>query len=421
MNSYPYVDMTRANANGTFPVYIIVKNGRGRFFVNTGMTTCGRLSGLQFPPKDRNWKQKTTALGKMLADVERVCLQQQVAEWDNMELKAHIQREVFGVERKAKAARLCELIAEFAKTKRESTRVLYGITARKVEAYDARATLESVDASWLEHFREECLGSGMKVNGAGKELRNVRAVFNWARRRGLTKNYPFGGYSIAEEETRPNNISVEQLRRLRDYACEPWQERYRDFFMLSFYLAGMNPVDLLTCRAEAVRDGHLTFVRQKTNKEGQKKVRTTTLPVVGEAQAIIDRYKSGEGWLLSFMDGREDYHSFVKKANAALKKIGTSEKVADRTGRLRKVLYHPILPDITMYTARYTFGSIAANDLDISERTIGLCLGHSWSKAVTSRYISNDQRRIDMAVRRVVEYVGGSESYGDGLCGSENL
>lgn len=405
MNNYPYVDTTRANADGTYPVYIIVKNNKGRFFMNTGMSTCAKLDGHTFPKADKNWRQKTTILGNMLAGVERVCLQQQLMDVSNKDLKAEIQREVFGVVAKRETGRLHRYVRMFAETKKASTRTLYGITARKVESFDEKATLDSVDAAWLESFRQHCIGSGMSINGAGKELRNVRAVFNWARRQGKTRNYPFLDYSIIEEETTPNNISVGQLRMLRDYSCEPWQEKYRDFFMLSFYLAGINPVDLLLCKAESVKGGHLSFVRRKTDKEGQKKIRVIVLPVVAEAAAILRKYKSTDGWLLSFMDGRADYRSFLKKANDALKKIGPSEKVADKVGKLRKVEYHPILPDITMYTARYSFGSIAANELDISERTIGMCLGHSWSKNVTSRYMANDQRKIDDAVRKVVRFV----------------
>ncbi|MBQ9560585.1 MAG: site-specific integrase [Bacteroidaceae bacterium] len=404
---YTFVDTKKMDDTGESPVYIVVRRkGGGRFWLSTGLMSRGKLDGLSFSAGTTNGRQRTMVLCRYLQQTELVLQREDVEAMTDAEVKQELLERVFGVMPKARLLTLAENVAAFAETKRESTRVLYGITERKVAQFDARATLESVDGQWLERFRQWCLDKGMRINGAGKELRNIRAVFNWARRQGRTANYPFLDYSIVEEETMPNNISVEQLRQLRDYACEPWQEKYRDFFMLSFYLAGMNPVDLLTCRADAVKDGHLHFVRQKTNKQGQRKVRAVVLPVVAEAEAIISRYRSVEGWLLSFVDGRTDYHSFLKKANEALKKIGPAEIVPDRVGKMRKVVYHPILPDITMYTARYTFGSIAANDLDISERTIGMCLGHSWSKNVTSRYMANDQRKVDMAVMRVVEYVG---------------
>ena len=406
MRIHPYVDTTRSNSDGTYPVYVVVKNKQGRFFVNTGLTTTDKLVGMLFPKTDKAGKAKTTLLGKYLADIEVLCLQSELSQTDNKQLKKEIQEKVFGLV--PKTSTLSDYIYEFAGTKTEQTRSIYELTARKVLDFDRKASL-SVNKEWIESFRSHYLEQGMSINGVGKELRNIRAVFNWARRRGLTQNYPFLDYHIVEEETVPNNISVEDLRRLRDYPCETWQKPYVDFFFLSFYLAGINPVDLLSLKSDAIKDGHLTFIRQKTNKQGSTKIRTITLPVLPEAQEIIDRYPSEEGWLTGFMDCRNSYRSFARACNDALQKVGPSRKVKDKVGKLRRMEYEPICPEITLYSARYSFGSIAANDLDISERTIGMCLGHSWAKNVTSRYMATDQRKIDNAVRKVIGYFAGRE------------
>lgn len=406
MRIHPYVDTTRSNSDGTYPVYVVVKNKQGRFFVNTGLTTTDKLVGMLFPKADKAGKAKTTLLGKYLADIEVLCLQSELSQTDNKQLKKEIQEKVFGLV--PKTSTLSDYIYEFAGTKTEQTRSIYELTARKVLDFDRKASL-SVNKEWIESFRSHYLEQGMSINGVGKELRNIRAVFNWARRRGLTQNYPFLDYHIVEEETVPNNISVEDLRRLRDYPCETWQKPYVDFFFLSFYLAGINPVDLLSLKSDAIKDGHLTFIRQKTNKQGSTKIRTITLPILPEAQEIIDRYPSEEGWLTGFMDCRNSYRSFARACNDALQKVGPSRKIKDKVGKLRKMEYEPICPEITLYSARYSFGSIAANDLDISERTIGMCLGHSWAKNVTSRYMATDQRKIDNAVRKVIGYFAGRE------------
>lgn len=408
MRIYPYVDMTRANADGSYPVYIVVKNHAGRFFVNAGMTTTDRLVGRTFPKSDKNGKVKTTLLCKYLTDTEALCMMSEMTEVDNKHLKARIQQEVLGVKPKERYKFLSDFIREFADAKKASTRSIYMLTANKVAQYDDRATLDNCSAEWLESFRAHFKSLGMGTNGIGKELRNIRAVFNWARRKGYTKNYPFADYHIVEQETTPNNIPVEVLRRLRDFPCESWQKPYVDFFFLSLYLAGMNAVDLLSLKADAIKDGHISFIRRKTDKEGATKVRTITIPVVREAQEIIDRYPSREGWLLSFMDCRTSYRSFTHACGDALKKVGPSWKVKDKMGKLRKVEYAPICPNITLYSSRYSFGSIAANDLDISERTIGMCLGHSWTKNVTARYMAGDQKKIDAAVMRVVGYIAGT-------------
>lgn len=402
---YPYVDKTRANSDGSFPVYLIVKGAKGRFFVNTGLATSDKLVERTFPKTDSNWKRKTTLLGKYLADVESVCINADIAGLTDAELKQKIQLEVFGVEKKQNTCALADVINQFAAPKKHSTKSQYELTARKVADYDSKANLD-VDINWLDGFYTYLENSGMKINGISKEMRNVRAAFNWARKRGMTQNYPFLDYHIKSEETEPNNISVEDLRRLRDYPCDSWQKPYVDFFFLSFYLAGINPVDLLSLKKDSYKDGHISFIRKKTDKEGAHSVKVITLPVLPEAKEIIERYPSKEGWLLGFMDCRNDYHSFCRGCNDCLKKVGPTKKVKDKVGKLRKMEYDPICPDITLYSARYSFGSIAANDLDISERTIGMCLGHTWAKNVTCKYMAHDQRKVDNAVKRVVEYVG---------------
>lgn len=405
MKVYTYVNTTRPNKDGSFPVVLIVKTRTGRFFVYTGLTTTGKLVGMEFPRSDANWKRKTAILCRYFAAVEAICLDASVSGMTDKELKAKIQSEVFGVEQKQKEKTLAAFIRDFSETKRFATGNIYRLTARKVEYYDRSVTLDVVDAVWLDGFVGQCERDGMGVNGIGKELRNIRAVMNWARKKGFTSNYPFLDYSIREEVREPNCISVDDLRRLRAWPCETWQKPYVDFFFLSFYLAGINPVDLLSLKADAVQDGHISFVRRKTDKQGCSKIKTITLPVVREAQEIIDRWPSREGWLTGWMDRRSDYKSFVREANDALKKVGRSWKVEDKTGKLRKMAYEPLCPHITMYSARYSFGSIAANELDISERTIGMCLGHSWAKNVTARYMSHDQRKVDNAVRRVVDCI----------------
>lgn len=403
MKVYPYVRKDRANSDGSYPVFFIIKTKKGRFFVNTGLTTCDKLNDLAFPKSDPNWKRKTTLLGRLLADTEALLLKAEIARMTDNQVKEYIQEEIFGHEKKIKVLTLSEAIMQFAMTKKEQTAAIYEITAKKVKDYDFRADL-NIDSEWLESFRQHYLDDGMGINGIGKELRNIRAVFNWARKKQLTQNYPFLDYKIVMKETLPNNIPIDKLRQLRDFPCEDWQKPYVDFFFLSFYLAGINPVDLLNLKADAIKDGHFSFIRKKTNKQGASVIRTITLPVLPEAQEIIDRYPSKEGWLLGFMDCRNEYRSFTRQANDALQKVGPSHKVKDKVGKLRKIEVEAICPEITLYSARYSFGSIAANDLDISERTIGMCLGHSWSKNVTAKYMAHDQSKIDNAIRRVIDW-----------------
>lgn len=58
---------------------------------------------------------------------------------------------------------------------------------------------------------------------------------------------------------------------------------------------------------------------------------------------------------------------------------------------------------IIMYYARHTWATIAA-ELDIPKETISAALGHS-ANSVTDTYSEFDTKKIDIANRRVIDYL----------------
>lgn len=394
-----YVDGRKPNSDGSMPVYISVSNNGKRFFVNTGLLAKSKFDGREYPTTEPNYRAKTTALNKKLLAVEEYCLQH-----ENMpmsELKSAIGL-LLDRAPKTQAKTFADYVDEFAETKRaESTKVLYRITAKKVREFDGNATFDTITTDWLRRFEAHYLKT-MQVNGLAIQMRNLRAVFNWAIDNELTEKYPFRRYKIKQEQAVIRNLSAEQIATLRDYPVEDWQEEYRDMFMLSFYLCGANAGDMLECRS--LTNGRFVYHRKKTG-------RLYNLPVGPEAMAIIEKYR-GKSYLLSPLDRYSNYSDYLHHWNDALQKIGTQRKVKDRAGKMRKIEYTPLFPDIrlTTYVARYSFASIAA-ELDIPRETIALCLGHAWTD-VTSHYISYNMRKVDEAVKAVIDYINGIKKDG---------
>lgn len=394
MKYYVWVNEAKRKQSGMIPVAVLFKDGKRKFVLNTGLETSEKFTGMAFPVTESNARAKTKRLLEVLERVEEFVLGEGTdLEWDVA--KERLREIVSGVKRETRRT-LARCIGDFAATKAKSgTRDIYLGTKAKVEAYDAGATLGGVDKEWLDGFVAS-LGD-VSVNYASIHLRNIRAVFNWAIDNGWTEAYPFRKYKIKSERVAINNISVEELRAVRDYPLDDWRRIYRDLFMLSFYLCGINPADLLMLRHEDMRNGRIRYRRMKTG-------RLYDIPVPEEARVIIERYK-GEGRLLCPMDSYKNRKDFCHHWNDALKKIGPVEIVKDRVGKLRKHVWRPIVGGMTVYTARYTFASIGA-ELEIPRETIALCLGHSWAD-VTSHYIAYDLKRVDEAVRRIIGYVNG--------------
>ena len=395
MRYYTYVDEAKRNKKGVIPVQILFKENNKRFTVATELTVATKFTGVAIPPTEKSARMKTARLLRIFDDVEKcVMTMPDDTDWENK--KAILRKVVTGKdEKKEKRLTVADYVAKYAETKtNEGTRALYLLTERKVRSYDEKATFESVNTAWLDGWVAD--NAGMSVNGFSIHLRNLRTVFNWAIDNEWTDKYPFRRYKIRNERVAIRNISVDELRTIRDWPVEGWQEIYRDLFMLTFYLCGINPVDLLHLKKTDLKNGRIRYKRRKTGH-------LFDIPVPKPAEDIISRYR-GRKWLLSPMDEHSNYKDFCSHWNHALKKIGTIDTVADKVGRKRKLVYAPVVDGLTVYTARYTFASIGA-ELDIPRETIALCLGHSWAD-VTSHYIAYDSKKIDVAVQKIVDYVG---------------
>lgn len=387
-----FYDVSTKRADGTCAIRIVFIEDGKRFTVSSGIRSAARPSGNLLPLSEPNAKAKNARLKRLAYEIDEYLLSHKGRK-SFEEIKAGIKELVTG--KKAAVKVFVDYVEEFMQTKEKNgTRTLYRLTADKVREFDARATFETITPQWLQKF-EKHYSKTMQTNGIAIQLRNIRTVFNWAIDNEWTSCYPFRRYKIKQEKAAINDISVEELRLLRDYPVEEWQEIYRDMFMLSFYLCGINIGDMLLLTKKNTKGGRIVYHRQKTG-------RLYDIPVIPEAKAIMDKY-TGERYLLSPMDSLSDYHTFTQHCNLALKKIGTKEIVPDKIGKMRKIVYHPILPNLTTYTARYTFASIGA-ELDIPRETIALCLGHAWSD-VTSHYINYSKKKIDEAVRKIADFV----------------
>lgn len=260
------------------------------------------------------------------------------------------------------------------------TRCLYHDTMKAISRFTDMGvlTFEDITPKWLDAFDGFLRETSPAANARAIHLRNIRAVINAAIDEGLTSNYPFRKFKIRREPTRKRSLSVEDLRDIvRADVGHPSLAYFRDMFVLSFLLIGINPVDMHAL-ATAGRDGRVTYTRSKTG-------RPYDIRIEPEAAEIIARHR-GRTRLVDIADRfGTDHIYFLTVCNKYLK-------------RLR--------PGLSMYWARHTWATLAA-DLDIPIETIAAALGHSMGNTTTAIYINFNRRKIDEANRRVIDYVFG--------------
>lgn len=414
-----YLDLRRTSDEGKGRLYMVIYNNGTAAQIATGLMLhknefeAGKVVGVPMAGK------LTQMLGikraKLQLDIEELaCNGYEVDKMKAAEIKKAVLakrgndgEEGNGVGNETAFGTFAEKF--IARRGKEKTRQVYEMTLRKMGGYCDVGRLRFADISvgWLRDF-EQWLGATCSVNTRGIHLRNIRAVMNAAIDEGVvpTDLYPFRRFKIKKEETMKRSLSVGDLRRLRDYPCEGWQRKYVDVFMLSFYLAGINLVDLMGL-PPLEADSVIRYRRSKTGVLCQ-------LSVPPEARAIIERYR-GERHLLWFGErlkpGAEGWHDWLHRFNEGLQKVGPSGYMYVRRkgqcgGKQRVKVYNALFPELTSYWARHTWATLAA-EIDVPDAVIDAALGHRSPCRIADIYIRRDARKVDEAVKRVIEYVNG--------------
>lgn len=374
-----YVDGRRPNKDGTKPIrFRFTPTGHDSFLVSTGMSCTHEPNQMTFPPEEIDARTKTLRLMKLYtACQEFVMLNPGIS---LTKLKAELTRIISGKDQKKLT--ISDMFERFTQNKYEGTRNIYARTLVKILEFDRKADLNDIDKLWLERFEKYLRNEGASTNGISLHMRNLRAVFNFALDEEVITNYPFRKYHIKSEQTRKRDLTIEQLRALKKCRCRDFEKRYRDMFMLIFYLCGINIGDLLLLKHDNVINGRIEYYRRKTKKY-------YSIRIEPEAQAIIDRYK-GKDWLLNISDTYRDYHDFMRRMNRAIRKIQHKGKA--------------ICPTLSTYYARHTWASLAA-EIDIPMDTIAQALGHSTPYSTTDIYVNRRLKKIDEANRKVIDYL----------------
>ena len=287
--------------------------------------------------------------------------------------------------------------------KRTNTRNSYDSAIKRMMLYDpdlAQRTFEQIDEHYLRDMDQAWEKAGLTTNSRAVYMRNIRAVFNDAIDENITNAYPFRRFSIKKAPTKKRNLSVQELRLLRDYnILNEFQEKYRDIFMLCFYMRGINMVDLLALKKSNVRAGRINYVRSKTGK-------AYSIKIEPEMQKLINRYK-GKEYLIDVCDGAKDqkdyeekYKGFLQRMDRGLKRIGPY--VRKGLGGKKKIT--PLFPDISQYWCRHTTATLMA-ELGYSNEIIACSLGHEFGIKTTNIYIEYKQSEVDAANRKLIDYV----------------
>jgi hypothetical protein len=252
----------------------------------------------------------------------------------------------------------------------------------------------------LNQFGKEVIiqSKGLTDAGIHNYMHDFRTLFNAARKYYNRPSLgiipipfsPFSEYQLPElAETRKRNLTAEQLREFIKFE-PPKTGRIRvayDLFLLSFYMCGMNAVDLYNCSFKIIND-RLEYERSKT-KEKRKDRAFISIKVPEPAIPLIEKYK--DYLTIKYCE----IGNLNKALNSGLKVIG------DAIG----------VPDLSFYWGRHTFGNLARNKCRKSKDDVALALNHvDHGRRTTDIYLEKDWTIVDEVQEAVIAFIINGET-----------
>ena len=172
--------------------------------------------------------------------------------------------------------------------------------------------------------------------------------------------HPFAYWKRPADPEREIDMTVEAVRAIRDARPRLKKHRMaRDIFMLSYYLGGINLVDLLEIKFKGV--SVLEYIRHKSRnmKMSDKRISFTIQP---EAKELITKYMNRNTGRLDF-GYKFSYKNFLAYVTRSIKSLSKDLNLPD----YKKICY---------YSARKSFVQHGF-DLGVSLEVLEYCIGQS--------------------------------------------
>ena len=220
---------------------------------------------------------------------------------------------------------------------------------------------------FIKRFERYHLAKGNSINSLSVYLRAIKAIYNKGIKAGLVEKeaYPFTNYSIRQTPTEKRALKIEDIRKIMELELPKDMVlfRYRNYFICSFLLYGMNFTDMCYLKLENIIDGRIKFRRRKTSK-------LYDIKITEQLSQILSIYLKDKK--------KSDYiFPVIKRENPELQEREISWE-RQRYNRGLKIIGElcTIEQKLTTYVSRHSFATQAMLN-DVPLQAISSMLGHS--------------------------------------------
>lgn len=397
MTISPYLRLTTKRDDGTSPVYIRLTKDRKYRYVTTGVWVKPndwnpRLKEVR--RSHRQYKRLNQIIRDKVSEIEETYHNDPASRASSEELKTKLTEN--------ESDKLLASFRTYIEEIRQDERY-FELKRAKNTLVDLEGFMESKRLSIrVEELTPEFLAGfqrylsqsvGNSHNTVARKMRVLKAFVKTLRMRGELGHNPFELVrSVSERPGEKAKLTPEQIDRVLALSLEPESSLWhtRNYFMFSFYNAGIRFGDLCCLRWRNLVDGRLIYTMNKTSTQ-------KSILQAEHHTAILDLYRpatpSPEAYIFPLLKQQHDNPMSLRA------EISSRNVVVNRN--LKKLAAMAgIEANLSFHVSRHSFSQYALHmGLDIY--TISKMLGHSDIKT-TQAYLSQfDEELVDKSMQRL--------------------
>jgi len=287
----------------------------------------------------------------------------------------------------------------------------FTVIINNLEAFIARKhkpdQIGQISAAWIEDFQDFLLNElhtdkrgnpigGNSNNTVRKKLQRLKGFTDWLLKQEEIDTDPYRQVDRvkAKKVNSKVKLSYQQVQTLQALSLEPYSKEWnaRNFFLYSFYNAGIRFGDLCCLKWSNLIDGRLVYTMNKTGKP-------KSIKQLAPMRRILNHYRNDkeqpEAYIFPILSGPFDDPMALRKQISR-----ENVKVNKRLKNLAKKA--GIQANISFHVSRHSFAQYALREgMDLY--AISKALGHADLK-ITEEYIKSfDEELLDQSMGDLFE------------------
>lgn len=377
----------KQKSNGEYPIYLRITENRKSRYLSTGIS----VKKTDWNKKQQEIRKSHPLSVKLNEELTKLKLKAESKKSDlrkNEKLDGKSLKKVLVTNKNVTIAEFSESYKSLLKTKgRYWEHKHIDVIINDIERFGHSDTvINQVDLKFLESFRDYLLHT--KENGRNtvrKKMQRFKALIMEALKKNYIKEDPYRNFStIKREKVTKTKLSLVQIASIESLDLKKDSNLWhtRNYFMFSYYCAGIRFSDVCTLKTENLVDGRLRYKMMKTGNQ-------KSIKLYPPALSILEHYNTDDSNMYVFPILEKIY----KDPFLVRKRISSKNVLANKW--LKKIAEKAeIEENVSFHIARHSYAHNALTK-GMGIYSLSKSLGHSDLKVTESYIKSFDEELLD--------------------------